>query len=59
MEIIAHHQGGAMANTCMFLDNETSGTNDKLKLSSWFVLFPHMSITLTEIFVFVSSMCTS
>ena len=59
METIAHHQGGGMANTCMFLDNEINGTNDKLKLSAWFVLFPHMSITLTEIFVFVSSMCTS
>ena len=57
IEGVGHHQPGLSMNAtqqCMF--KETDVPSDLLELSSAWVLLPHLLITLTEVFTFISSM---
>ena len=53
-----HHQSGPSVNTtqqCMFKETQVPAA-DPLELSSAWVVLPHFFITLTEIFIYISSM---
>ena len=57
IEGVGHHQPGLSMNAtqqCMF--QETGVPADPLELSSAWVALPHLFITLTEVFIFISSM---
>ena len=58
LEGVGHHQSELSVNTtqqCMFKETQVSGA-DPLELSSAWVVLPHFFITLTEIFIYISSM---
>ena len=58
LEGVGHHQSALSVNTtqqCMFKETQVPGA-DPLELSSVWVVLPHFFITLTEIFIYISSM---
>ena len=58
LEGVGHHQSGPSVNTtqqCMFKETQVPAA-DPLELSSAWVVLPHFFITLTEIFIYISSM---
>jgi len=58
LEGVGHHQSELSVNTtqqCMFKETQVPGA-DPLELSSVWVVLPHFFITLTEIFIYISSM---